>query len=136
MKALPSFLFLLAAFCPCCVAQTDSLPAASPEKVWQVMEEMPTYRGGRPAWEQYLRQHLRYPEAAKRAGVQGNVYVGFTVCEDGSIFNPKIVRGIHYDCDQEALRLVAEMSNWVPGRQKGVPVPVHYVLPINFSLKP
>ena len=136
MNILAFFLLLLAAFSPCCVAQTDSLPAASPEKIWKVVEEMPTYRGGRPAWEQYLRQNLRYPEAAKRAGVRGNVYVGFTVCEDGSILNPEIVRGIQYDCDREALRLVAEMPNWVPGKQGGRPVPVRYVLPIRFSPKP
>jgi len=136
MKTLPLLLLLLGTFSPGCVAQTDPLPAAGPEKVWKVVEEMPTYRGGRPAWEQYLRQNLRYPGAAKRAGVKGNVYVGFTVCADGSILNPEIVRGIHYDCDQEALRLVAEMTDWVPGRQKGVPVPVYYVLPIRFLPEP
>ncbi len=61
--------------------------------------------------EQYLREKLRYPEEAKRAGNTGKVHVGFIVCEDGSIYNPKVLRGIGHGCDEEALRLVREMPN-------------------------
>jgi TonB family protein len=128
-------LLLLLLLSPLCAAQTDSLQAATPEKVWRVVEEMPTYRGGRPAWEQYLRQHLRYPEEERQAGVKGTVYVGFTVCEDGSILNPQVLRAIGYGCDQEALRLIAEMPNWVPGRQNGRAVPVYLALPVKFLSK-
>lgn len=129
-------LLLFASLSPLCAAQTDSLPALTPEKVWRVVEEMPAYPGGRPAWEQYLRRHLRYPEEARRAGVKGSVYVEFTVCEDGSILNPQVVRGIGYGCDQEALRLIGQMPDWVPGKQGGRPVPVRYILPITFLPKP
>jgi TonB family protein len=129
-------LLLFALLSPLCAAQTDSLPAATPEKVWRVVEEMPTYRGGRPAWEQYLRQNLRFPEEARRTGVKGSVYVGFTVGEDGSILNPQVLRGIRPDCDREALRLIAEMPNWVPGRQNGRAVPVYLALPVKFIPKP
>ena len=135
MKTHPLLLLLFVSLPSLCDAQIDSLPAATPEKVWQVVEEMPTYRGGRPAWEQYLRQNLRYPEEARRAGVKGPVYVGFTVCEDGSILNPQLLRGIRPDCDREALRLISEMPNWVPGQQNGQAVPVYLALPVKFIPK-
>ncbi len=134
MKKYP-LLLLLVSLSLRCAAQTDSLPAATPEKVWRAVEEMPTYPGGRPAWEKYLRQHLHYPAEAGRAGVKGSVYVGFTVCEDGSILDPQFLRGIHPDCDREALRLIGQMPNWVPGRQNGRAVPVYLVLPVKFMPK-
>ncbi len=133
MKKYP--LLLLFVWLPLlCAAQTDSLPAATPEKVWRAVQEMPTYRGGPSAWEGYLRQHLHYPEEARRAGIKGSVYVGFTVCEDGSILDPQLLRGIHPDCDREALRVIGQMPNWVPGRQNGRAVPVYLVLPVKFFL--
>ena len=130
----PSLLLLLLST-TFCFAQKDSLQKANPEKVWQIVEKMPNFRGGWPAWEQYVRQHLRYPEEAKRAEVKGSVYVGFTVCEDGSILNPELLRGIGYECDQEALRLVSEMPNLVPGQQNGRTVPVYLIWPVKFLPK-
>jgi protein TonB len=64
------------------------------------------------------------------------VYIGFVVCPDGSICDPQVLRGIGYDCDQEALRLIREMPRWLPGKQRGQPVAVRYSLPVRFFLNP
>jgi protein TonB len=137
MKKHP-FLLLFVWLPLLCAAQTDTPAVAPPEgeTIWMVVEEMPQFPGGRPAWEKYLRENLRYPEEAKRAGIKGTVHIGFVVCEDGSILNPQLLRGIHPDCDREALRLVSEMPNWLPGKQRGQPVRVRYSLPVRFFFKP
>lgn len=101
-----------------------------------VTEQMPTYPGGRPAWEKYLRENLRYPAEAQTEQVQGTVYVAFIIRPDGSVDNPQVVKGIGHGCDEEALRLVREMPNWIPGKQGGQPVSVRYSLPVSFFLRP
>lgn len=84
---------------------------------------------------EYLTNSLRYPDDARRQGVQGRVYVQFVVNEDGSISNAKIMRGISPDCDAEALRIVSTMPRWLAGKQNGKEVKVSYMVPVTFSIK-
>jgi len=72
---------------------------------------------------------------AREAGVKGKVYVQFVVEKDGSITDIKIIRGIGSGCDAEAKRAVKRMPKWQPGEQRGKPVRVRFVLPVNFSLR-
>jgi len=103
--------------------------------VLDVVEEMPEFPGGgTPALMQYLRENMRYPEAARKNGTQGRVTVQFVVAEDGSIKQPKILRPVDKDMDAEALRLISSMPKWKPGRQKGQPVAVRYTAPVVFRL--
>ncbi|GAB2801246.1 energy transducer TonB [Rhabdobacter roseus] len=105
------------------------------EKVHLYVEQQPTYRGGSEAMAAFLRKHLRYPHQAARVGVQGKVYVEFTVGADGTIEKARAVKGIGFGCDEEALRVVQMMPNWVPGKQAGQPVRVRFTLPIAFQLE-
>jgi protein TonB len=132
----PFQLLLLLLLAARCLAQTDTPAVARDETIWSVVEEMPQFPGGRPALEKYLRENLRYPEEARQAGLKGTVYIGFVVCRDGSTCDPQVLRGIGYDCDQEALRLIREMPRWLPGKQRGQPVAVRYSLPVRFFFKP
>ncbi len=128
----PLLLLLLLPLAADCLAQTDAPAVAPGETIWMVVEEMPLFPGGRPALEKHLRENMRYPEEANRAGIKGTVNIGFVVCRDGSICDPRVLRGIGYGCDEEALRLIREMPRWLPGKQRGQPVPVRYSLPIRF----
>ena len=82
----------------------------------------------------FFAKNLTYPEAAVKANMQGVVYVGFTLTETGRIAGPKILKGIGYGCDEEAIRLTKLMPPWKPGRQNGKPVAIRYQLPIRFVL--
>lgn len=94
------------------------------------------FKGGFPALGQFLAQNLRYPAEASRKKVSGKVYLTFVVCEDGSLCNYEILKGIGSGCDEEALRVVKEMSGmWQPGIQRGKKVRVKYNLPISFILR-
>ncbi|MFQ5570097.1 MAG: energy transducer TonB [Rhodothermales bacterium] len=99
------------------------------DDIFVVVEQMPELIGGLPG----IMQKIRYPEIAKRAGVEGRVIVQFMVDERGCVSDPVVMRGIGAGCDEEALRVVREA--WFrPGTQRGVPVKVKMSLPITFRL--
>jgi len=103
-------------------------------KVYEIVEDMPTFPGGITELMNYLSKNTHYPASTKRDGIQGRVVVSFIVEPDGSISNAKLVRSIDANLDQEALRVVSEMPNWTPGKQGGNAVRVRYSLPIAFKL--
>lgn len=115
-------------------AQTDST-AKSPSKVFTVVEQHPEFPGGMRKLGEYIEQNLHYPDAARRARVEGRVFVSFVVTDEGHIENVNVLKGIGFGTNEEAIRLVASMPNWIPGRLAGKAVSVAYNLPINFSLR-
>ena len=100
-----------------------------------VLDEAPEFPGGSEALRNYLIENLRYPEQAKKDGVEGRVVVLFTVTEDGSILNVEVSQGIGSGCDEEAVRVVKAMPKWKPAIKDGKPAAGQYALPISFRLK-
>lgn len=100
------------------------------EDFFVVVEQMPELIGGLAE----LQSNIQYPEMARRAGIEGRVYVQFIVNERGEVENPQVIRGIGGGCDEEALRAVRN-ANFRPGMQRGRPVRVQYSLPIVFRLQ-
>lgn len=103
-------------------------------EVYTVVEKQPSFPGGPSALQEYVRRNRIYPEAAKKANISGRVFVAFIVNTDGSIQNAELLKGIGMGCDEEAIRLVKRMPNWIPGSQSGKAVRVKYNLPIAFDL--
>ena len=104
------------------------------EEVFVVVEDDPEFPGGMDALHAFIEKNLVYPEEAKAAGIEGKVYISFTVEKDGSITNVKILRDIGYGCGDEAVRVVKMMPKWIPGKQRGNPVRVQFNLPVVFKL--
>lgn len=103
--------------------------------VFEVVEKMPEFpNGGMPGLMKYLSDNIRYPEAAKVAGIQGRVTVMFVVDKDGSITNVETLRGVDAELDKEAIRVISSMPKWIPGMQKGKAVKVRYTVPVMFRL--
>jgi TonB family protein len=98
------------------------------------IEALPEYNGGVSALMTFISQNITYPKTARRAGAEGSVFVEFIVEHDGSVIMPKVTKGVSREIDAEALRVVAAMPKWKPGRQRGVPVRVRFVLPVKFTL--
>lgn len=105
------------------------------EKVYDIAEQQPSFPGGVAALMKYLRDNIRYPEAAMEAQVQGRVTVQFVVEKDGSISDVRVVRSVESSLDKEAIRLVEAMPRWTLGRQNGVIVRVRYRVPVLFHLQ-
>ena len=106
------------------------------DKVYEVCEQMPTYEGGDAALLKYLTDSVKYPELAKKHGVQGRVVIGFIVEKDGSLTDVKVLRHVDIALDAEALRVVKGMPKWIPGCQDEQLVRVRYNVPVSFRLEP
>jgi protein TonB len=109
--------------------------AKEPEKVFDMVEQMPTYPGGVPAMYKWISEHMHYPVIAEENGTQGRVIVQFVVNKDGSIVDAKVVRSVDPYLDKEALRVINAMPKWKPGMQRGKPVRVKYTVPVMFRLQ-
>ena len=103
-------------------------------KLFDVVEQMPSYPGGMGALMQYLSSHIKYPVIAEKKGIQGRVICTFIVEEDGSISNVDVARSVHPSLDAEAVRVIYSMPRWVAGRQNGKECRVKFTLPITFKL--
>lgn len=107
----------------------------NPENQSKIDEVNPEYLGGMPEFYKMIFQNQVYPKDAKNRDIEGRVYVQFVVLENGQVEQLKVIKGIGYGCDEEAMRLVALSSgNWIPGKQYGNTVKVRMVLPIIFKL--
>jgi periplasmic protein TonB len=104
-------------------------------QIFMVVESMPEFPGGEPALYKYLAENIKYPQMAKESGIQGRVFVTFVVERDGRVTDVRVLRGIGGGCDEEAIRVVAGMPKWAPGKQRGKPVRVQYNLPVKFTLQ-
>ncbi|WP_436517779.1 TonB family protein [Ekhidna sp. To15] len=104
------------------------------DDVFTIVENAATFPGGLNAFKSYLKENIKYPKQAKRLGVEGKVFVGFIVEEDGELTNMEVLRGIGAGCDAEALRVLEESPRWEPGSQNGKTVRQKMVSPVEFTL--
>ena len=119
------------------------------EEIYKVVEEMPRFKNddcekmdnyseqkkcAETAMLKFLYSNIKYPKAAREAGIQGRAIIRFTVQKDGTIADAKILRNPGGGTGEEAQRVVYAMPNFVPGKQKGKAVNVSYTLPISFKL--
>jgi protein TonB len=109
-------------------------PEEEVEEIFTIVEDQPEFPGGIGAFYKYVATNLRYPAQARRMGIAGKVFVQFVVEKDGRLTDVQILKGIGAGCDEEALRVIKKSKAWKPGRQRGRPVKVRMIIPINFRL--
>ena len=109
---------------------------AEPEsKPYTMVEQMPQFPGGEKELLSYIAKNLHYPTVAAENGVQGKVFIRFVVSALGIVEGVEVIRSLDPYCDKEAMRVVAALPQWIPGKQNGRNVPVYYTLPIIFKLQ-
>ena len=118
---------------------SEMAPVALPDTTkvvpFATVEVKPMFNGGEAIeFSKWVNENLKYPQAAKDAGVQGRVVLQFTVYPDGSVRDTKVLRGVNPDLDAEALRVISSSPDWTPGYVKGEPVKVTYTFPVIFQL--
>ena len=116
------------------IAQPEP-PKEEENKVFDVVEEQPSFPGGQGALMQWLRDNIKYPVIAAENGIEGRVIVQFVVSKTGSISDVRVARGVDPSLDKEAVRVVSNMPKWTPGKQNGTTVNVRYTLPVTFKLQ-
>lgn len=104
-------------------------------KIYEVVEEMPSFPGGMSALMTWLSQNIKYPAVAAEAKVEGRVMTQFVIEKDGSINDVKVIQSVDPSLDKEAVRVVKNMPRWTPGKQNGLAVRVKYTFPLTFKLQ-
>lgn len=114
---------------------TVAITEPSPNVVPEFVEKMPEFNGGAKKLSDYLSQNIMYPTLARDMGKEGKVVVTFIVDATGKVRNAEIVKSLGMGCDEEALRVVNQMPEWIAGVQNGKKVSVRITLPIAFKLE-
>ncbi len=105
------------------------------EKVFDMVEQMPSFPGGDAELMSFLAKNMKYPAMAQENGVQGRVICQFVVTKDGTVKDVNVLRSLDPSCDKEAIRVLLSMPRWIPGKQNGKPVAVKFTVPIIFRLQ-
>ena len=99
-----------------------------------MVEQMPSYPGGQQALMEYLTNNVHYPSNASARGVEGRVICSCVISAQGVVTDVKVLASVDPELDKEAMRVILNMPNWIPGRQNGKKCPVKYAIPIVFKL--
>lgn len=122
------------------------------DEVFKVVEQMPRFPGcenedndpiryecSKTKLVKYIYGNIKYPDEARKGGIEGTVVAQFVVDEKGSILDAKVIRDIGYGCGEEVLKIVNSMNDmeekWTPGQQRGEKVKVMFTLPVKFKLE-
>ena len=117
------------------IAQPEPPKHEEDNKVFEVVEQMPSFPGGYAALMQWLGSNMKYPTIAAENNVQGRVIVQFVVEKDGSITDVHVAKSVDPSLDKEASRVVKAMPKWIPGKQNSSPVRVRFTVPVTFKLQ-
>ncbi|MCD4697540.1 MAG: TonB family protein [Bacteroidales bacterium] len=113
---------------------TDNITESGDKQIFTLVETMPDFRGGPEGRIKYIAENIRYPEEARKNGISGTVFITFVIEKDGKVTNAKVLRGIGGGCDEEALKVISSMPDWIPGIQRGKAVRVQFNMPVYFKL--
>ena len=95
----------------------------------------PILIGGQAEYFDHVLSKLSYPTNARRKGIQGIVYVSFTISKEGEIIDEQIEKGIGGGCDEEALRVIKSFNQrFIPAIYKGEAVDVRVIAPLTFKI--
>jgi TonB family protein len=106
---------------------------ANKNQDFTIIKLKPSFPDGIENLGWFIGQFIKYPEEAEKNNISGVVKVNFLVNRDGHLSDFTILEGLGYGCDEEAIRVLKLTPDWLPGLQRGNPVPVKITLPIAFQ---
>ena len=106
----------------------DKVPEVVPDEV------SASFPGGSPKLAAYYRNNFNYPQRAKDIGLEGKVYVKFTVNADGTLSNIHVLKKFDKLLDDAAIDFIKRMPNWIPATEDRKKVTDLITLPVDFRL--
>jgi TonB family protein len=91
------------------------------------------FSDGMDEFFRYIKNHLQYPEAAKKHNATGSVVVEFYVETDGRVTEVKAIQSVIKSLDDEAVRVISESPLWIPAYQFGIPIRSKHTVNVNFN---
>ena len=106
------------------------------EQVFIVVDDQAIFQGGDVnTFRDWVTKNLKYPTIAIQNGIQGTVYVQFAVNSIGDVVDVKVVRGVDYSINEEAVRVIMSSPKWYPAKVRGIQVKQQFTIPIAFILQ-
>ena len=102
--------------------------------IYNNVEVMPSYPGDMTECYMFVARHMHYPEEAAEKGIEGRVLIRFVVEKDGRLTNFEVIETPDPLLSDEALRVLKQMPQWIPAKNKGKDVRCRYSMPIQFRL--
>ena len=102
--------------------------------IYNNVEVMPSYPGDMTECYMFVARQLHYPEEAEEKGIEGRVLIRFVVEKDGRLTNFEVIETPDPLLSDEALRVLKQMPQWIPAKNKGKDVRCRYSMPILFRL--
>ncbi len=96
------------------------------------VEQMPEFPGGNVEFGNYVQRHYKYPNVKF---LKGRIFIEFVIDVDGSVQDIKVLRDLGFGTGEEAIRLMKNCPNWIPGTINGKKVRVRYSLPIAIDIQ-
>lgn len=97
-------------------------------------KQLPEFPGGKQALDKFIADNLKYPKRAAELRIEGSVIFNITVSSEGEITRIGLMKGLYYECNDEAFYVVKKMPKWTPGMIDGKPATMDVILPIPFKL--
>lgn len=123
----------------CAIFTISSVNVTAQEKqdaIFVKVDEMPKFKDGDfNTFRTWVMQNVKYPDIAKKEGIQGKVYAEYIIEKDGTVSNVKVIKSDDAKLNQEVLKVVKSSPNWKPGKQNGKLVRVKCVVQVKFALK-
>jgi hypothetical protein len=107
---------------------------ADNDKVFAIVDEMPSFPEGNDELFNFIRKNIKYPQDLVNSGLSGKVIIQFVVTKEGKIKDPKVFSSFSPIATKEAMRIMDMMPTWKPGKHRGVPVNVSFIIPFTFAL--
>ncbi len=96
---------------------------------------MPNFPGGYSALYRFVENELKYPQEAKKRGIEGAVLILFTIDKEGYVREPRVINRNRKFFNNEAIRIAKKFPQWIPGKIDGVLSPIQVSVPIEFHLQ-
>ncbi|MBD2767002.1 energy transducer TonB [Hymenobacter sp. BT664] len=115
----------------------DPIIPGPPPAPYTYVEQMPELPGGggQTAIVAAIQRAVKYPNLALRNGVEGKVFVSFTVDPKGEVTDVKIVKGLGSGLDEETIRAIKTLPRFIPGKQNGREVSVSFTVPVTYQIR-
>lgn len=102
------------------------------ESAYTVLEKKPEPKFGMADFYKYFAQNYKIPNNLPK-GTSGKIYLRFVIDIDGKLVEPRIIRDLGYGTGGEAIRILSDYKDFIPGEQRGIKVRCSYSLPISIQ---
>lgn len=97
------------------------------------METRPLPKKGMQDFYNFIGKNFNYNKESIKNNIQGKIFLKFVVDKEGKIVEPKILKGLGYGLDEEAIRVLLKYGDWIPGEQRGIKVRCTFSLPLSLQ---